>query len=520
MKFCLELAANQRIRDFISGLDTDYVPGNKTYNRCCTRYYDTFDWRLHASGLVYELFDQGENSQITLRRLSDNQPFSPPVNTTFKAFASDYAGTTLHKRLEKLIGNRALLPLVGMTTDTTRYTVSDTIGKHLAHLHIVKHTITEPSLRRHKTIRFACVVPLRGYTEEARKIVNHLATTGNVAQLPVHPLDLALSRCRRQPEDYTSKFSILLDPGQRADAAAKALLRQLLDTIVINQPGVINNIDVEFLHDFRVAIRRTRSALTQIKNVFPDTVADRFKQEFAWLGGVTGPSRDMDVYLETFDDYLARIPETLRPGLAGLKSYLESRHKAEHQQLNRTLKSPRYQQLIDDWRAWLNSSAVSAETPRNATMPAKQLADQRIWKLYRRILKEGQAITKNSPDEELHELRKTCKKFRYMIEFFQSLYPDKTVRTAVKTLKLIQDNLGDFQDLCVQIDFLENYVSRSKINISQKERNALTSLVAHLEEEKAALRNEFAARFNRFDTPAHQLLYRRLCKTGARKSTK
>ena len=45
-----------------------------------------------------------------------------------------------------------------------------------------------------------------------------------------------------------------------------------LQTLRINEDGVRKDLDSEFLHDFRVAVRRTRSALSQIKGVFPAAV--------------------------------------------------------------------------------------------------------------------------------------------------------------------------------------------------------------------------------------------------------
>jgi CHAD domain-containing protein len=69
----------------------------------------------------------------------------------------------------------------------------------------------------------------------------------------------------------------------------------LLQIIIRNEPGVRAALDSEFLHDYRVAIRRTRSLLRQIRNVFPDDAVEHFSSEFSWIGRLTGPSRDMDV---------------------------------------------------------------------------------------------------------------------------------------------------------------------------------------------------------------------------------
>ena len=46
-----------------------------------------------------------------------------------------------------------------------------------------------------------------------------------------------------------------------AGAAAAAILLRLLDTIDANVGGVLTDTDTEFLHDLRVSVRRSRSAL-------------------------------------------------------------------------------------------------------------------------------------------------------------------------------------------------------------------------------------------------------------------
>ena len=56
-------------------------------------------------------------------------------------------------------------------------------------------------------------------------------------------------------------------------------------------------LDTEFLHDFRVALRRTRSLLGQIRDVFPAAAVEHFSSEFSWIGRLTGPPRDLDVLL-------------------------------------------------------------------------------------------------------------------------------------------------------------------------------------------------------------------------------
>ncbi len=62
-----------------------------------------------------------------------------------------------------------------------------------------------------------------------------------------------------------------------------------------NLPGVLADVDPEALHDFRVAVRRTRATLKLGRPALPDGVRDRWEPELKWLGTLTTPVRDLDV---------------------------------------------------------------------------------------------------------------------------------------------------------------------------------------------------------------------------------
>ena len=68
-----------------------------------------------------------------------------------------------------------------------------------------------------------------------------------------------------------------------------------------NLDGTIADIDTEFLHDFRVAVRRSRAVQRELRGVFPPEELARFRTEFRWLQQVTGDARDLDVYVLEFD---------------------------------------------------------------------------------------------------------------------------------------------------------------------------------------------------------------------------
>ena len=83
----------------------------------------------------------------------------------------------------------------------------------------------------------------------------------------------------------------------------RAVLANLEVTIAANWQGTIDQIDPKFLHDLRIAVRRTRTVLGAAKSVLPTAVLDPAREGFAWLAGATGAARDLDVYLLEWERY-------------------------------------------------------------------------------------------------------------------------------------------------------------------------------------------------------------------------
>ncbi len=312
----------------------------------------------------------------------------------------------------------------------------------------------------------------------------------------------------------------VLDPAQRAEHATKQILRQLFETIEANVEGARQNRDSECLHDLRVATRRTRSALSQIKGVFPESEVADFKARFAWLQQVTGPVRDLDVYLIDFPTMRQRLPAPLQPDLEPLYQLLLAQHAKAQQELALELASPRFKQLLEDWRAFLDapdapndSGAASAEAPpTQARLPIKQVADQRVRKLLKRVRAEGRAIGEDSAPEDLHELRKRCKKLRYLMEFFQSLYEKEQIREQIKQTKRLLDNLGRFQDTAVQAQHLRETaeLSGSEAQLPAATLLAMGALIEQLLQDQARAGDGFADVFAGFDSEENAARFKAL----------
>jgi CHAD domain-containing protein len=138
--------------------------------------------------------------------------------------------------------------------------------------------------------------------------------------------------------------------------------------------------------------------------------------------------------------------------------------------------------------------------------PVREVASERIWRIYRRMLKHGRRIRDDTPAEALHGMRIRGKKLRYLLEFFRSLYPEQEINRLVAELKRLQDNLGDVNDYQVQRQTLQCFAAEMAEEGSAPVRTqlAMGRLLERLDAGQAAERSRFAKRFDRFASRANR----------------
>ena len=294
--------------------------------------------------------------------------------------------------------------------------------------------------------------------------------------------------------------TIPLDHDQSSYDAFSRVLLHLLDAVEANWQGTIEGTDPESLHDLRVAVRRTRSVLTEGKRVLPSDVRSHYGKKFAWVGDVTSPVRDLDVQIAEWDFYTAPLGDDAGAALAGVLDHLADRRRTAREDLARTLRSDRYRRLIDGWRAFL--AAPAPEGGSEAREPIGRLAVGRIEAAQRKVLKRGRGIRAASPAEDLHELRKDAKKLRYLLECFGGLFATRRRQAFVKRLKALQDNLGEHQDAAVQVARLRELSQElhGSSAVASDTLLAVDKLIEHLDRRRIDVRAGFAARFAAYDT--------------------
>jgi CHAD domain-containing protein len=480
-------------------------------------FYDTFDWRLFNQSLALRHSGQ----EIILDHLSDGECLYGLISTSSPEFVWDLPESPLRKRLESIIKMRALLPLAKIQTSSQIYRILNVDEKTVVRLIYTEaqtfHPESDPVLATYLSLR-----PVRGYPKYSRKLAKHLGHAGQVTSMIGDLYLSALEQAGQKPGSYSGKLNIRLKPKKRSDLSTKVILRYLFEIIKANEAGIRADIDTEFLHDYRIAIRRTRSALSQIRNVFPTEVTEHFKKEFRTLGQHSNKLRDLDVYLLSEDEFEARLPAAMREDIVPLFDYLRTLREQALEEVVESLSSRESTQVLREWEEFLSEPISKKSVAANAAIPIIELARKRIYRRYRRVIKDGDYILTHTQDELLHTLRIECKKLRYLMEFFTSLFPRKRMARLIKQLKKLQDNLGEFNDLSVQQEYLMHMAEEMPID-DPRSRKALVAtgyLVENLGNKQTAVKTKFANTFTEFASPVNQKLFRRLFAAKHKKSVR
>jgi CHAD domain-containing protein len=469
--------------------------------------YDTFDWRLFNKSFVLYMSED----KLFLRNLFNSTIIHSAAVTSPPVFVWDFPDGELKDKLSPVLKMRALLKLVELHSRLTTHRILNRDEKTVARL-----VYEEVRLVRRKNApaltAYLRLQPVKGYTKDCQNITKRFDAAGFTALEKEDIYFKAMDAADKSPGSYSSKLKIQLDPAMRSDEATKIILRYLLQIMRINEAYLDRDLDTEFLHDFRVAIRRTRSALAQIKSVFSQHTTRRFKKEFAFVGKLSNQLRDLDVYLLKEDDFKALLPPVLRDDIAPLFDYLRKNRSKALQKVIRGLKSKKYAQIMQNWESFLDEPVQEASPASNANVPIITLAQKRIYKQYRRIVEDGSQILENTEDEKLHALRIECKKLRYLMEFFSSLFSRKKIKILIAQLKTLQDNLGDFNDLCVQEEYLLDIAEKlpATHRKTKKAQVAIGSLIGALDREKQITKDSFAKTFTNYASSSNKRLFSEL----------
>jgi len=425
--------------------DWQVVEQRRTVTSCT--FYDTFEWGLWFSGHL--LYNDGNG--YLLQAFSNGWPETIECTEQGggKRFWYEFSSKPMRRRLRTYLGLRGLAAVAAGAFVTQYCDLRNESGKIVCRI--------EWSCVADEPGKDACftsckVLPLRGYEEEALQVASRLAELGTTPSGP-GPVSLLLQRSGHTPRVYTLKPAFALSFETPAREAVGRIIATILTIAESNRAGIMADLDTEFLHDYRICLRKARSLLGLVKNVYPAGETERFRNQLGELARATNRLRDLDVYALTYYDHLENLPTPLHKGLARIFSRFSAERKREQRRISTHLQDHAGSSPLNDIIAEISNVSGHADSAA-AFQQIGPLVFKGILKRYRKIKAIAETITPETSDETLHQLRIACKKLRYLMEFFNELFPPDESQLLQRQLRRLQGALGDFNDSSVQQEFL------------------------------------------------------------------
>ena len=268
-----------------------------------------------------------------------------------------------------------------------------------------------------------------------------------------------------------------MNDGPSAGHYLAAKLHALDERLREAAPRVLSSVrDEKAVHDFRVALRRTRTVLEMSRSIFGRFRSDEVRAALRDVQRATGALRDEEVLLELVDSLRVSDPE--------VQTWLK-RRRARERRLRRVL-----------------ARAIEAgELERGCRLLDALLAfrvepsrDRRLTKFARRAVADARRRVERRRDARLddpralHRLRIAYKRLRYVIETVAEALPADVIAMAPPTARL-QNRLGRIHD----VDIAIGCVTRARA-LSPEARKDLASRLLRM-------RGEYTASYAREAAP-------------------
>jgi CHAD domain-containing protein len=244
------------------------------------------------------------------------------------------------------------------------------------------------------------------------------------------------------------------------DAVQSAVAKSVSELIVFDA-GTRLDLEIEDLHQFRVATRRLRSDLRTFSGALDRSWVRSVRAELRWLGDVVGGVRDLDVLAARLTQAIDALDETESGEVARLMATLEEQRMTARNAMLDAMRSPRYLNLLELLieAATAPRYAPSEADDGSADDIAERLASRALPGLVRKTWKQlrgaAEELGPDSADEDLHEVRILAKRCRYAADAAAPVCGRDAKRFAA-AVKELQTILGDHQDTVITEQWLRN----------------------------------------------------------------
>ncbi|MBN1613632.1 MAG: CHAD domain-containing protein [Deltaproteobacteria bacterium] len=473
-------------------------------------YLDTFDWRLFKSGLSLRLRRANGKTFFTLKSLGKIEggraqrreievevpgDIGDPAALKTKEIRQEVAGI-IHPR--KLIGQLAVRterrPYLVICPEGTQVELAfDTTG------------FSSRGLNRPRNARRLYEMEAELKKGEPAGLENmQLNLAGQFGLVPSRQskLETAIERLdiRFPSKNPPPQWEVRRD--DRLDRAVQKILSFQLRRFEENVPGVLQDIDTEFVHQARVATRRMRSLIRLFSSAIPEKTASYLADELFWLGSLFGGVRDLDVFLLNVPSFAGAIRIAPRRSIAALREQIEDEREVRLEELKAGLASARCRLFLSRLRAFAERALPKNPSAPLALALVQNVAPHVITQRFDAVIAQGRKVLDKPKLKNFHKLRIQFKRLRYASEFVSPAYGDALEAFIAQMVK-IQDCLGELQDTVFTRSLIEGLLRAWKGRVLDPGLLFMLGEIYELQCEIARQRQaEFKDAWKRFDQEA------------------
>lgn len=459
--------------------------------------FDTPDRRLQIAGLCLVRRDERLDLLSTCA-LGQGQPLATWRRKAPPPFVNTWPEGRLRRLLAPVCGIRALIDQGTVSIRRWSGHVRDERDKAVVRLDCERLEAGD------EAVPVVRIQGLRGYNQALSEALSKASSQG-LRACDEDPLATALARLPGTIP-WPANLEPLADPDQPALAALRQRGLETLACLESLTPGILADVDSEFLHQYRVLLRAWRSLLGLLRQALAPPAVGELKDLLGTMARAGNRLRDLDVYLLARSRLIASVPPALVGGVESLLDRFARERKRVHRSFCRHLVSDQQRANLARVADLLSQSAEELAGPEAATAVGA-LGRAATWRAYRAVRKHGRRLTSETPDTAVHDLRLRCKKLRYLLDSFAHLAAPSQADALRALPRRLQNRLGAFNDAVVQQEFLLA-TARTVRGIATEEALAVGALCAHLHGEQSRARCRVARAFAAFDHPDSRRAFR------------
>jgi CHAD domain-containing protein len=261
--------------------------------------------------------------------------------------------------------------------------------------------------------------------------------------------------------------------GRSPEEGARRLALAFLDQAAAARPrlrdahGDDGDDDEEALHDFRVGLRRLRSAIRAYRGALAGSVPRKLERRLKRLADATGTGRDTEVQIDWLRAQRPALAPYQRPGLRWLLERLAARRAAAYERIAGKV-AGRFDELETDLRARLSVYTAEVHLDRGEPEIAATLGRTAAAILAREVDQIRERLASIAGPEDVaraHQARIAAKRLRYLVEPLADELAGReaAAKPLLRRIKDLQDLLGELHDAHVLEDELGDALAAAAI---------------------------------------------------------